>query len=48
MIYLGDLFMNNYEVERLLSRMLENTKKIAIEYRVQSINRGLIIDKYSH
>lgn len=47
-IFLGDNFMNNFEVIRLLNIMLDNTRKISIESRVHYINQALAIDKKGH
>lgn len=40
--------MNNFEVIRLLGRMLENTKEISIGTRVHYIKQALAIDKNGH
>ena len=40
--------MNNFEVIRIFSRMIESTKKISIESRICFINKALAIDKNSH
>ena len=40
--------MNNFEVVRVLGRMLENTRKISISSRVHFIKEALIIDKKKH
>ena len=47
-IFLGDNFMNNFEVTRLLNIMIGNTRKISIESRVNYINQALAIDKKGH
>ncbi|MDO5393533.1 MAG: hypothetical protein Q4F33_02935 [Mycoplasmatota bacterium] len=40
--------MNNFEVVRLLGRMLDNTREISISSRIHYIKTALIIDKNSH
>lgn len=40
--------MNNFEVIRLLNRMISNTRGISIGTRVHYIKRALAIDKNGH
>ena len=47
-IFLGDNYMNNFEVIRLLNIMVDNTRKISIESRIHYINQALAIDKKGH
>lgn len=47
-IFLGDEIMNNFEVIRLLGRMLDVTKEISISTRVHFIKQALVIDKNRH
>lgn len=40
--------MNNFEVIRILSRMLDNTRVISIGSQIHYLKQVLIIDKNSH
>lgn len=40
--------MNNFEVIRLLNRMISNTRDISVSTRVHYIKRAIAIDKNGH
>lgn len=40
--------MNNFEVIRILSKMLDGTREISIRSRIHYIKQALAIDKNSH
>ena len=40
--------MNNFEVVKILDRMLSTTRTISVETRLCFINEALLIDKNNH